>query len=45
MGKQQEQITRIRQMERRLNTALAAVKRLTPALDKWDGTGGHRDPR
>ena len=36
MGKQQEQITRIRQMERRLNTALAAVKRLTTALDKWE---------
>ena len=36
MGKQQEQITRIRQMERRLNTALAAVKRLSAALDKWE---------
>lgn len=36
MGKQQEQITRIRQMERRLNTALAAVKRLSTALDKWE---------
>ena len=36
MGKQQEQITRIRQMERRLNIALAAVKRLSTALDKWE---------
>lgn len=36
MGKQQEQITRIRLMERRLNTALAAVKRLSAALDKWE---------
>ena len=31
-----EQIARIRKMERRLNRALAAVKRLTGALDKWE---------
>ena len=31
-----QQIARIRQMERRLDRALAAVKRLTTALDKWD---------
>ena len=33
-----EQIARIRQMEQRLDRALAAVKRLTAALDKWDAT-------
>ena len=33
-----EQIARIRLMERRLDRALAAVKRLTAALDKWDAT-------
>ena len=31
-----EQIARIRKMERRLNRALAAVKRLDTALDKWE---------
>ena len=36
MQDNKEQITRIRQMERRLDRALAAVKRLTPALDKWE---------
>lgn len=35
MRNEKEQITRIRQMERRLNRALAAVKRLDGALDKW----------
>ena len=30
------QITRIRQMERRLDRAAAAVKRLEAALDKWE---------
>ena len=30
------QIARIRRMERHLNTALAAVKRLEDALDKWE---------
>ena len=32
----QEQIARIRQMERRLNRATAALKRLSTALDKWE---------
>ena len=36
MNKEKEQITRIRQMERRLDRALAAVKRLSAALDKWE---------
>ena len=36
MNTNKEQITRIRQMERRLDRALAAVKRLTAALDKWE---------
>lgn len=36
MDKNKEQIARIRQMERRLNRALAAVKRLSSALDKWE---------
>ena len=36
MNTNKEQITRIRKMERRLDRALAAVKRLTTALDKWD---------
>ena len=36
MRNEKEQITRIRQMERRLNRALAAVKRLDGALDKWE---------
>ena len=31
-----EQIARIRQMERRLHRATAAVKRLSTALDKWE---------
>ena len=35
MSDSKQQITRIRQMERRLNRALAAVKRLSTALDKW----------
>ena len=34
--KNKQQIARIRQMERRLDRALAAVKRLTTALDKLD---------
>ena len=32
----QEQIARIRQMERRLDRATAALKRLSTALDKWE---------
>ena len=36
MRNEKEQITRIRQMERRLNRALTAVKRLNGALDKWE---------
>ena len=35
MSDSKQQITRIRQMERRLNRALAAVKQLSTALDKW----------
>ncbi len=35
MSDSKQQIARIRQMERRLNRALAAVKRLSTALDKW----------
>lgn len=31
-----QQVARIRRMERNLNTAVAAVKRLTAALDKWE---------
>ncbi len=31
-----QQIARIRRMERNLNTAVAAVKRLEAALDKWE---------
>ena len=31
-----KQTARIRQMERHLNTALTAVKRLSVALDKWE---------
>jgi len=30
------QIARIRRMERNLNTAVAAVKRVEAALDKWE---------
>jgi len=36
MGKSNEQVTRIRQMERRLTSATAAVKRLEAALDKYE---------
>ncbi|MBQ6166241.1 MAG: DUF4298 domain-containing protein [Muribaculaceae bacterium] len=36
MNDDRQQIARIRKMERRLNTATAAVKRLTAALDKWE---------
>ena len=35
MNKDKQQIARIRKMERHLRTALAAVKRLEGALDKW----------
>ena len=36
MSDKKKQIARIRQMERRLNRATAAVKRLEAALDKWE---------
>ena len=36
MKDNKEQIARIRQMERRLDRALLAVKRLSAALDKWE---------
>ena len=36
MEKDKEQISRIRKMERRLNLALAAVKRLELALEKYE---------
>lgn len=36
MKDNKQQITRIRQMERRLDRATAAVKRLSTALDKWE---------
>ena len=36
MKDDKQQIARIRRMERRLNRAIAAVKRLTAALDKWE---------
>ena len=36
MSENKKQIARIRKMERRLNQALAAVKRLNAALDKYD---------
>ena len=36
MSDNKEQIKRIRQMERRLGSAMAAVKRLTSAVDKWE---------
>ena len=36
MKENKEQIGRIRKMERRLNRASAAVKRLEAALDKWE---------
>ena len=38
MNDNKQQIVRIRKMEGRLNRALAAVKRLTAALDKWEAT-------
>ena len=38
MNDNKQQIARIRKMEGRLNRALAAVKRLTTALDKWEAT-------
>ena len=36
MSDNKEQLARIRLMERRLNRALATVKRLTAALDNWE---------
>ncbi len=36
MSDNKQQLARIRQMERRLNRASAAVKRLEAALDKWE---------
>lgn len=36
MSDNREQIARIRQMERRLDRAVAAVKRLSAALDKYE---------
>lgn len=36
MGDNKEQIARIRKMERRLDRATAAVKRLSTALDKYE---------
>ena len=36
MSDNKQQVARIRRMERHLNTALAAVKRLEGALDKWE---------
>ena len=36
MSDNKKQLARIRKMERRLNRASAAVKRLEAALDKWD---------
>lgn len=36
MKDNKQQIVRIRQMERRLDRALLAVKRLSTALDKWE---------
>ena len=36
MSDNKEQIARIRKMERHLDRALAAVKRLSAALDKWE---------
>ena len=36
MGDNKEQIARIRKMERRLNRASTAMKRLEAALDKWE---------
>ena len=36
MSDNKQQLARIRQMERRLNRATMAVKRLETALDKWE---------
>lgn len=36
MKDRKHQIARIRKMERHLNSAIAAVKRLEGALDKWE---------
>ena len=36
MSENKKQIARIRQMERRLNRASVAMKRLGAALDKWE---------
>jgi len=36
MSDNKKQLARIRQMERRLNRATAAVKRLEAAFDKWE---------
>ena len=36
MNEDKQQIARIRKMERHLNRALAAVKRLSIAFDKWE---------
>ena len=36
MSDKKEQIARIRKMERHLDRAMAAVKRLSTALDKWE---------
>ena len=36
MSNNKKQLARIRKMERRLNRASAAVKRLEAALDKWE---------
>lgn len=36
MKEDKQQIARINKMERRLGRALAAVKRLSAALDKWE---------
>ena len=36
MSDNKKQLARIRKMERHLNRASAAVKRLEAALDKWD---------
>ena len=38
MSDDKKQIARIRQMERRLDRAMSAVKRLTTALERWDAT-------
>ena len=38
MSDNKRQLARIRQMERRLNRATMAVKRLEAALDKWEAS-------